>query len=137
MFRFKHKYNSIADVRKFLKDMTQEVLDFFDEVQTLLRTSLFLLCRKKFQFFETSENLAKQYYDPKTIKFCGFLSHSSRNLGHNWNLKNCTTCAKIWLMIGFTFFIFLFLMITLDFIKLFSGGFFLNVTILLKLLFTF
>ena len=40
MFRSKHKYNSIADVRKFFKDMTQEVRSFFDEVQTLLRILL-------------------------------------------------------------------------------------------------
>ena len=41
MFRSKHKYNSIADVRKIFKDMTKEVQSsFFDEVQTLLRILL-------------------------------------------------------------------------------------------------
>jgi len=40
MFRSKHKYYSIADVRKNFKDMTKEVRSFFDEVQTLLRILL-------------------------------------------------------------------------------------------------
>ena len=120
MFRSKHKYNSIADVRKFFKDMTQEVRSFFDEVQTLLRILLVnppSSCSAE-RSFSSLKTWLRSTMTQKRLNSVALCHIHQEILDTKNYFQESTTCAKILLMIGFTFFIFLFL------IKFFSGGFF-------------